>query len=72
MDKLLYIPSESDVLDAKKADYDRANKEVGHSQQESSTAWPPSRRCNVHKAVCTNLGHCHHVGQYALSLSCFF
>ena len=29
LDKLLYIPSESDVLDAKKADYDRANKEVG-------------------------------------------
>eukprot|EP00891_Asterochloris_glomerata_P001684 jgi/Astpho2/1684/Aster-04112 len=28
LDKLLYVPSESDVLDAKKADYDRANKEV--------------------------------------------
>ena len=38
LDKLLYVPSESDVLDAKKADYDRANKEVGRSHQEPTTA----------------------------------
>lgn len=28
LDRLLWEPSDSEVLDAKKADYDRANKEV--------------------------------------------
>ena len=72
LDKLLYIPSESDVLDAKKADYDRANKEVGHSHQDLSTAWPPSWCCSPLEAICTNLWHCHCVAQHAVSLSCVF
>lgn len=31
LDRLLWEPSDSEVIDAKKADYDRANKEVLHS-----------------------------------------
>ena len=31
LDRLLWEPSNSEVIDAKKADYDRANKEVLHS-----------------------------------------
>ena len=31
LDRLLWEPSDSEVVDAKKADYDRANKEVKHS-----------------------------------------
>ena len=72
LDKLLYVPSESDVLDAKKADYDRANKEVGAATPGFQRCMAPSWGCTEHEAVCTSLWHRHYVGQYAVSQSCSF
>lgn len=38
LDRLLWEPSDSEVIDAKKADYDRANKEVRKGKLCSSSA----------------------------------
>ena len=40
LDRLLWEPSDSEVIDAKKADYDRANKEVLYSLALLNLAHP--------------------------------